>query len=88
MVKSTAKAPPVTPGSPWSSLRLYYKGLIREEPEVLQHFLETQMFYRRRAFEPEASLGAMLWRAFDKPLDANRSLKKGLMIVSVADNAA
>jgi hypothetical protein len=30
------------------------------------------VFYRRRAFEPEVSLGAMLWRAFDKTVGGGR----------------
>ena len=31
-----------------------------------QELPETLVFYRRRAFRREVSVGAVLWRAFDK----------------------
>jgi hypothetical protein len=33
---------------------------------------ERITFYRMRAFEQEVSVGAKLWRAFDKPFEGGR----------------
>lgn len=42
------------------------EGMIVDVLSQSGNYPETSVFYRRRAFEPEVSVGAMLWRAFDK----------------------
>ena len=67
------------------------RDLSAKSQRFIQHFLETLVFYRRRAFEPEVSLGVMLWRAFDKTVGCKQKLKEAVndrFVVSVADDAA